>query len=138
VKKAIVPPFKSEREFTRWVIQHAEAEGWTCAHFGNTIKFVRKADGSSVPILDKDALASTSCSCAASARRRAEARTEQTDCHTDRLARGPRRRRRRNPRLERPSDRRDRRDAPGEDRRNEWRGQLAADGDVDHRSRSQD
>jgi Glu-tRNA(Gln) amidotransferase subunit E-like FAD-binding protein len=47
--------FESERDFTRWVIREAQERGWRCAHFGNTVKFVRQRDGSSRAIPDKDA-----------------------------------------------------------------------------------
>jgi hypothetical protein len=47
--------FESEREFTRWVINEAATRGWKSAHFGNTVKIVRKRDGTTKTIADRDA-----------------------------------------------------------------------------------
>jgi hypothetical protein len=46
--------FKNEREFTRWFTEHAVAHGWKVAHFGNTVKWVRRKDEWTV-IPDADA-----------------------------------------------------------------------------------
>ena len=47
-------PFPKERDFTRWVIDVASSYGWKCAHFGNTVKIVRRPEGA-VVIPDRDA-----------------------------------------------------------------------------------
>lgn len=48
-------PFAKERDFTRWVVEVAGTYGWKCAHFGNTVKIVRRRDASTVVIPDRDA-----------------------------------------------------------------------------------
>ncbi len=53
-KKKKERPFRTEREFTRWFIECALFHDWKVAHFGNTIKFVRRGD-QAVAIPDKDA-----------------------------------------------------------------------------------
>lgn len=42
-----------EREFTRKVLDHAREHGWLAAHFGNTVRIVRRKDGyHTIPDLD--------------------------------------------------------------------------------------
>ena len=48
-----LPP--TERDFTRAVIELARASGWLVSHFGNTVKVVRKRDGRTLAVPDKDA-----------------------------------------------------------------------------------
>lgn len=45
----------SERQFTAQVLAHARASGWLAAHFGNTVKIVRRGD-KTIPVPDKDAV----------------------------------------------------------------------------------
>lgn len=47
--------FASERAFTKWVLEQARARGWTCAHFGSSMRTVRTKDGTWKSIPDRDA-----------------------------------------------------------------------------------
>lgn len=45
----------TEKEFQRAVLQRARDLGWKTAHFGNTVRIVRRRDGSTATIPDRDA-----------------------------------------------------------------------------------
>jgi hypothetical protein len=47
-------PFQNEREFARWFTACAVQQGWKVAHFGNTVKWVRRKEEWTV-IPDSDA-----------------------------------------------------------------------------------
>lgn len=47
--------FGTEREFTTWLLKEARARGWTCAHFGSSMRVIRVPGGGQRVIPDRDA-----------------------------------------------------------------------------------